>query len=281
MPKPFLRRFSRFVLVLCNIFAALLFLAGAFVQYFNPTQWWFMRLITLSLPYILLILIFFLIVWIFSRSLWVFLSIITIAIAWEKVENIIPFNFTSTFTVQKKPGNIRIMSWNVEQFDILQHKTHPEVKEQMLQLINQFQPDIACFQEMVGGDDDKAINYLGDIKRRLKFKSYYYSYDIRLDFDGDHHFGILIFSKFPMLKRQTISVYPYDYNSIFQYVDLLANDDTIRVFNIHLQSLKFSRSNFQYLDNPDFKSDSGLQKSKNIISKLKRGFLKRGLQANI
>jgi endonuclease/exonuclease/phosphatase family metal-dependent hydrolase len=173
------------------------------------------------------------------------------------------------------------MSWNVEQFDILQHKTHPEVKEKMLQLINQFQPDIACFQEMVGGDDNKAINYLGDIQRRLKFKSYYYSYDVRLDFDKDHHFGILIFSKFPMLKRQTISVYPYDYNSIFQYVDVLANADTIRVFNIHLQSIKFSRSNFQYLDDPDFKSDSGLQNSKNIISKLKSGFLKRSLQANM
>ncbi len=281
MPKPFLRRFSKFLLVLCNIFTAVLFLAGAFVQYLNPTQWWFIGLLTLSLAYTLLILIFFLLLWLFSRSLWVFLSIITIAVAWGEVENIIPFNFSSTFNLQKKPNSIRVMSWNVEQFDILQHKTHPEVKEKMLQLINQFQPDIACFQEMVGGDDNKAINYLGDIQRRLKFKSYYYSYDVRLDFDKDHHFGILIFSKFPMLKRQTISVYPYDYNSIFQYVDVLANADTIRVFNIHLQSIKFSRSNFQYLDDPDFKSDSGLQNSKNIISKLKSGFLKRSLQANM
>ena len=281
MPKPLLRRFSKFLLVLCNIIAVLFFLAGAFVQYFNPAQWWFIGILTLSLPYILLILILFLLLWLFSRSLWVFLSIITISIAWGEVENIIPFNFSSTFTLQKKTNSIRVMSWNVEQFDILQHKTHPEVKEKMLQLINQFQPDIACFQEMVGGDDDKAINYLGDIKKKLKFKSYYYSYDVRLDFDKDHHFGILIFSKFPVLKRQTISFYPYDYNSIFQYVDVLANTDTIRVFNIHLQSLKFSRSNFQYLDNPDFKSDSALQKSKNIISKLKRGFLKRSLQSNM
>ncbi|MBA2561399.1 MAG: endonuclease/exonuclease/phosphatase family protein, partial [Chitinophagaceae bacterium] len=226
------------------------------------------------------ILIFFLLLWLFSKSLWVFVSIITIAIAWREVENIIPFNFSSTFTVQKKTNSIRVMSWNVEQFDIMQHKTHPEVKEKMLELINQFQPDIACFQEMVGGDDDKAINYLGDIKRKLKFKSYYYSYDVRLDFDNDHHFGVLIFSKLPMLKRQTISVYPYDYNSIFQYVDVLANADTLRVFNIHLQSLKFNRSNFQYLDHPHFKSDSSLQNSKNIISKLKSGFLKRSLQAN-
>ncbi len=280
MQKTFLRRFSKFLLVLCNIVIALFFLTGSFVRYFNPEQWWFIGLVTLSLPYVLLVLILFLLLWLFSRSLWVFLSIISIAIAWREVENIIPFNLYSSFTIKKKAGSIRIMGWNVEQFDITKHKTHPEVKESMLELINELQPDIACFQEVVGGDDDRAINYLGAIKRRLNFKSYYYSYDIRLDFDKDHHFGILIFSKFPMLKRQTISIYPYDYNSIFQYADVLADGDTLRVFNIHLQSLKFSRSNFQYLDHPDFKSDSGIQKSKNIISKLKNGFLKRSLQAN-
>ncbi len=145
MPKPSLRRFSKFLLVLFNILAASLFLAGAFVQYFNPTQWWFIGLATLSLPYILLILIFFLLLWLFSKSLWVFVSIITIAIAWREVENIIPFNFSSTFTVQKKTNSIRVMSWNVEQFDIMQHKTHPEVKEKMLELINQFQTYIVCF----------------------------------------------------------------------------------------------------------------------------------------
>ncbi len=35
------------------------------------------------------------------------------------------------------------MSWNVEHFDILEHKTHPEKKQQMLDLIKDYQPDIA------------------------------------------------------------------------------------------------------------------------------------------
>src|SRR5688500_19672642 len=97
MPKPFLRRFSKYLLVLGNIIAALLFLAGAFVQYFNPAKWWFIGLLTLSLPYILLILIFFLLLCLFSISLWVFLLILSIVIAWDEVENIIPFIFFLTF----------------------------------------------------------------------------------------------------------------------------------------------------------------------------------------
>ncbi len=100
------------------------------------------------------------------------------------------------------------MSWNVALFVILEHKTHPEVREQMFELIRQYQPDIACFQEMVGGDDNKAINYLGDFKRLLGFTGYHYSYDTRLDFDQAHHFGIIIFSKFPIINKQTITSPP-------------------------------------------------------------------------
>ena len=44
------------------------------------------------------------------------------------------------------------MSWNVEEFNILHYKDHPEVKTQMLELINKYNPDIACFQEVVAGD---------------------------------------------------------------------------------------------------------------------------------
>ena len=149
----------------------------------------------------------------------------------------------------------------------------------MIQLISQYQPDVACFQEMVGGDDDKAINYLGDFKRRLAFAGYFYSYNDRLDFDRYHHFGIITFSKFPIINKQTISSPPNDYNSIFQYTDVVTGIDTIRIFNIHLQSLKFTTENLKYLDNPGTNSDTALSESKSIISKLKKGFLKRSLQS--
>lgn len=172
------------------------------------------------------------------------------------------------------------MSWNVEHFDIIEHKTHPEKKEQMLNLITEYQPDIACFQEMVGGEtDSSAINYIPQILSRLDFSDYHYSFNPKLDFDGKHHFGIIIFSKYPIINKQTISFYPSDYNSIFQFADIVKEGDTFRVFNIHLQSLKFSRDNLQYIDKPSVNDENDLKKSKSIINKLKTGFLKRKIQA--
>ena len=74
--------------------------------------------------------------------------------------------------------------------------------------------------------------------------------------------------------------YPNDYNATFQYIDVLKNNDTIRVFNIHLQSLKFTQANLNYLDNAGLHSDSNITESKSIISKIKAGFIKRSSQAN-
>ncbi|MDQ6757842.1 MAG: endonuclease/exonuclease/phosphatase family protein, partial [Bacteroidota bacterium] len=279
MAKSFLRRIGKRFFIICNIAVAILFLSGAYVRYFNPEHWWFIGLLTLCLPYLLSLLIIFFICWLFAKKLWMLISFVSIAISWTAVKNVFPIHFSADFKIEKNVSNIRIMSWNVEHFDILEYKTHPETKQKMLDLIKQYQPDVACFQEMVGGDYSKAINYLGDFKRVLQFSGYYYSYENKLDYDKAHHFGIITFSKFPIINKQTVSIAPHDYNSTFQYTDIIANADTIRIFNIHLQSLRLTANNLQYLDNPSMNTDTAFTESKNIISKLKHGFLRRKLQA--
>ncbi|HNJ30238.1 MAG TPA: endonuclease/exonuclease/phosphatase family protein, partial [Ferruginibacter sp.] len=74
--------------------------------------------------------------------------------------------------------------------------------------------------------------------------------------------------------------YPHNYNSIFQYIDILKGADTIRVFNIHLQSLRFSRTNLKYIDDPTIEEEKTIKESRSILGKFKRGFLKRQEQAD-
>jgi endonuclease/exonuclease/phosphatase family metal-dependent hydrolase len=279
MAKPFLKRVIKTFFLICNLVLSVLFLAGANLQIFLPEHWWFVGLVALALPIIIILLVIFFAGWLFTKSAWLLLPLITLIIGWQAVENIIPFNKAQKFNLTKDTNTIRVMSWNVEQFNIQQHKNHPEIKRQMLELINKYKPDIACFQEMVGGDYNKTINYLGDFKRALKFDNYYYSYDLRMDFDGRHHFGLITFSRYGFINKQTITEEPFTYNSTFQYTDINTGSDTIRVFNIHLQSLKFTPENLHYLDNPNLNIDTTLYESKNIIIKLRQAFLKRGVQA--
>lgn len=279
MPKSIFRRLTKTFFIITNGVVALLFLLGAYAGRFDPQHWWLLGFFTLAFFYLFVVLLIFIVFWFFTKPRWSVISFAAIALAFGPLTKVIPLHFSSAFSMEKT-NTLRVMTWNVEHFAILEHKTHPETKQKMLDLINQYQPDIACFQEMVAGDQSpKAINYLPDFMQRLSFADQFYSYNEKLDFDGNHHFGIIIFSKYPIVNKQTISNYPHDYNSIFQYVDIVKGMDTLRVFNIHLQSLKFTSGNLKYIDDPEFEDKEAIAQSKSIIGKFKVGFLKRKLQA--
>lgn len=281
MPKNIFRRLTKKLFIFSNIILALLFLLGCYGYWFNPQYFWPAGLLTLTAFYFLLLLLAFLIFWLFVKPGWTLISLIAIGLAYKPVQNILPFRLSDSFNKNKQDKTLRVMTWNVAQFNVLDNKKHPEVKNQMLDIINDYQPDIACFQEMVAEDSTvKDHGHIDEFMEKLKFPDQFYSYNSKEDFWGYAHFGIIIFSRYPIINKQTVSWYPNDYNSIFQYVDIVKGPDTIRVFNIHLQSLRFSPENLKYIDKPTVDNNVVLKESKSIIGKFKRGFLRRQTQAD-
>ena len=59
------------------------------------------------------------------------------------------------------------------------------------------------------------------------------------------------------------------------------NNDTLRVFTTHLQSLQFTRYDYERIEKIKSVEDSLLANSKGILSKLKKGITYRSLQADI
>lgn len=280
MAKSIFRRLTKKFFIIVNVIAAILFLLGCYGYFFNPVYFWPIGFLTLTAFYFLLVLLAFIFFWLFVKPQLALISLITIVLAYKPVTNIIPLRLSYTFNKQKQLNDMRVMTWNVAQFNVMEDKEHPNVKKQMIDIINEYKPDIACFQEMVAEDSAVRMHgHIDDYLDKLHFKNYFYSYNSKEDFWGYAHFGIIIFSKYPIINKQTVSWYPRDYNSIFQYVDIVKDDDTIRVFNIHLQSLRFSRSNLKYIDKPTMEDKDAIKESKSIIGKFKKGFLRRQLQA--
>lgn len=278
MPFPFIRRLTKRFLILSNIIVGLLFLGGAFVRFLDPDKYWYLSLLTLALPFLILLLVVFFVAWLFVKPFWSLISLLFLAIGWNAVINIIPLRLDASFVMKKDSADIRIMSWNVEQFNIQNYKKNPQGRQQMLDLINEYNPDIACLQEVVAGETRKAINYYPEIVKSLHFKDNFFAYQLTNDFDRNHHFGTIIFSKFPIIRKQFMVNNPDDYNSTFQYVDVLVGNDTVRIFNVHLQSLKFTKENREYLDSLQIKTTSASE-SKSVIQKIRKGVIKRAVQA--
>jgi endonuclease/exonuclease/phosphatase family metal-dependent hydrolase len=290
MPKSIFRRISKKFVIAANSLAAVAFLMGCYGKVFSAYKWWPVSILSLSVFYCLILLLLFLIFWLFIKPGWAFISIITIALAYKPVTRIIPLRLNADFSAEKKQGDIRLMTWNVAQFDVLYNKRSPETRDKMVDLINEYQPDIACFQEMVAGDTLINLNTayyrkysfysVYEFASKLNMPNYFYTYDFRDDFLNHQHFGIMIFSKYPVIKKQTLSFYPYDYNSNFQYIDIVKDTDTIRVFNFHLQSMKFTQGNLSFIENPSIESKQDIEKSKSVVAKFKAAFMKRKIQAD-
>jgi len=280
MAKSILRRFTKRFLIFVNIIAAVFFLAGSYGYLLNPAYFWPVGLLTLTAFYFMLLLLGFVFFWLVIKPRLAFISIIALLLAYKPVSNIIAMRLPGPFAQAKPQNAIRVLTWNVAQFNVMEDKKNPGVKKDMVDQVNYYQPDIACFQEMVAEDSAvKDHGHMDEFLEKLKFSNYFYSYNVKEDFWGYAHFGIIIFSKYPIINKQTISWYPNDYNSIFQFVDIVKGDDTIRVFNIHLQTLRFSKANLKYIDQPTVEDQTAIRESKNIIGKFKKGFLKRQLQA--
>ncbi len=278
----FFRRITRHFFIVANIAAAVCFLLGCYGYLFRPSAFWPAGFLTLTAFYFFLVLVAFIFFWLFVKPLRALISVIAILLAFKPLSNIMPYRFSQPFNKAKDAGALRVMTWNVAQFNIMSDKQHPEVKSQMLNTINEYEPDIACFQEMVAEDSTvKNHGHVDEFLEKLNFKNYLYSYNVKEDFWGYAHFGIIIFSKYPVINKQTVGFYPNDYNSIFQYMDIVKGADTIRVFNVHLQSLRFSKENLKYIDKPSVEDeDAAIKESKSIVSKFKKGFLKREVQAD-
>lgn len=290
MPKSLFRRFSKQFLILCNIGVAACFLIGCYSNYFFSAIWWPVGLLSLAAFYLLLVLCLFFIFWLYVKPAWALLFVITILLAYQPLTNILPPRLTAHFTKTKQAGDCRIMSWNVAQFDILYNKKRPDLRDNMIDLINDYKPDIACFQEMVAGDTLINLNTayyrkysffsVYEYAAKLNFPHYFFSYNFKDDFLNHQHFGLMIFSKYPIINKKSVQNFPYDYNSNFQFADIVKGADTIRIFNIHLQSLKFSEENLSYIDKPSLENKADIQRSKSVLSKFRNGFIKRKEQAD-
>ncbi len=290
MPKSIFRSFTKRFFILINLLLALLFLLGCNSAFFFSASWWPIGFLTLSAFYLLIILFLFFLFWLVFKSRWAFIFLVTVAVSLKDITEIIPIRFSSSFNMPAPTKGLRVMSWNVAQFDVMKHKQQPDTYLEMLNLVNEYKPDIACFQEMVGGDTLADLNTpyykkysfysIFEFAHRLRMPDYFYTYNYKENFLNQQHFGVIIFSRYPIINKQKVSQYPHDYNSTFQYVDIVKDTDTVRVFNIHLQSLRFTPTNLKYIENPSIKTEVDIEKSKNLLQKFKNGFLKRQLQAD-
>ena len=130
--------------------------------------------------------------------------------------------------------------------------------------------DIVCLQEVEVYKDPKYMT-LPELKEALGRYPYTY-FDFKI-YNSRRQYGLAVFSKYPLIHKQTI---PYtSRGNISDFCDVVVGEDTLRLFNNHLES-----NRLDYHDLPDSVSSDAIKSSaKRINEKMERARPRRQEQA--
>lgn len=258
---------------LLNLVAAAALLASSFASIVNPDKFWIFAFFGLAYPFLLSINIFFIFFWIVVRIRFALLSVLCVLATGYTFSHYFSFHFASPSQLKNKDA-IRVMTYNVRNFDLYNWTHNMETRKNMMDMIEKQKPDIACFQEFYSSDKGDFTN-VSFLRNQLKFK--YFQFVPTTTLRNQDHWGLAIFSNYPIVKKGDIAFHMSTNNSCI-YSDINVNGTIVRVYNIHLQSIHFKEKDYAYIEQVSENQDIDLASSKNIFRKLKKAFKIRARQ---
>lgn len=242
--------FNGFVLLL-NIGVSALLLLACLLPYISVALVPSMSIFSLFVPFLVLGNILFLIYWILQFKKAVFLPIVSLVIAYFFMGSFFQFRAERPMPSSK---DFSIMSFNTRLFNKYQWSDDPSIGNQIVAFIQKTDPSVVCFQEF-------------DVSMKERFMSYPHTYISASD--NSKQAVQAIFSKFPIVAKGLLPFTNSTNATIF--VDLKIKGDTVRLYNVHLQSLRVK---------PEAASlEAGTRER--LYKRLKVSFAKQQAQADI
>ena len=274
------KRFTKVLFIVLNVLAAIAFLLACLAPYLNPQKWWAVSLLALGFAFLVVTLLSFIFFWLVFNARFVFISIIPLLIGWKAISVFFAFHNPGKFNYEKPKNVLRIAHWNVGRFTEWKKNNNKGSKTRlkMMDLIKEQNADVLCMQEFFHSTDSIYYDNLDYIVKELNYPYYYFSWD---DDGYKQWVGQIIFSRFPIIDSGMIRFpRPSSPEALLQ-ADIVFNGDTIRFYTTHLQSVQFKKKDFERIDKIKSTDDGMVENSKNIFTKLKRGFERRYVQANV
>jgi endonuclease/exonuclease/phosphatase family metal-dependent hydrolase len=246
---------------------AVAFLLVSYVSIFiPPDRIWMASLFGLAYPVFLWVNVLLCLVWILIKPRYFPISLIAILIGWGFLSKYIQFDGVLT----EKPG-IKIISYNVKHFEIDGDNAAKKTADKVIAFLKKKAPDIICLQEV-----------------RLRSNQIFNLQQFIDEFDFAEHYqyartayfgGIVTMTRYPIVNMGEIRFENSGNMAIF--TDVSIGSDTVRVFNVHLQSFQIDPKDYSIIESPSITEKSDIRQISEMGSKFKRAFKMRAEQARI
>ncbi len=241
-----------------NIVLTVLTFLAYVLPFLAPKIFTFLSVLTLVLPLFLILNALFFVYWAIQFKKQMILSGLVLLIGITFINKFYKF---SEVNLPQSENDFTVMSYNVRLFNLFHWIDDTNVAQNIRTFINDQNPDIVCIQEY-----SRAAN--------VNLRIYKYNYILMLG--NQIKTGQAIFSKFPIVESGNI-VFPNSNNNAI-FADIKKGKDTIRVYNIHLQSIKISPD---VNDINEGKKDIDQQKSLQILKRISSAFKAQQVQAEL
>src|SRR6266487_480987 len=274
------RTFTRKLLIAMNILLAIFYLLACLAPYLNPAKWWFISWFGLIFPFLFLLLILSIFFWLFFKPKYALLLLVTLLIGWKSISVFYAFHISHKFNYEKNADVLRVVTWNVARFiEIRKNNNNGSLTRlKMMNLLKQQNADILCLQEFHTASKKDYYDNISYIQKQLNYPYYYFSFDE----DGSKlYYSSIIFSRMPVFDTGIV-IYPKpSLPEALLHADVKFNNDTIRIFTSHLQSVQFKKRDYQRINEIRNYEDSIVSNSRTIFSKLKKSVAYRSVQVGI
>ena len=181
-----------------------------------PKTFSILSVLSLAVPILIILNILFVVYWLLKVKKQLLLSLVVLLIGYNYVGSLYKFSSSKDVTDE---NNLSVMTYNVRLFNLYEWIPEKNVEKSIESLIKAEQPDVLSLQEYHPHKKVDLSNF------RYKFEK----------LKGNKtKYGQAIFSKYPIVNSGSVDFSDTANNAI--YADIVKNKDTIRIYNVHLQS---------------------------------------------
>jgi len=276
-----LRKITKKIFIAGNLTLSAANLIAILVPVLDPATYWWSGLMGLGFPAIALLQTLFVLFWFLFRSKWIFLPLALLVASIQQLGVLFAMPSSQEWKEEKEPQTLRVLSWNVSRWD--EYNKHlnrnSSFREIMMDYVEVQNADVLCFQEFF---ESSIIDYykpnIVEFTKRMGYPYFYFAIETSI-FNGKYHLGNIIFSRYPIIDSSKVSFKSNARGENVMACDIIKGSDTIRVVNTHLQSVLFSEDDYKGIEGVKKNEGNVLNTSKNIVSKLKRAYESRSIQA--